>query len=438
MRLDLGRDELVMMGSALDLLRGLGELLPAGSVVLLEEPDLIRRNDLDRRCAALPIVSRLVAAEYQTGLDPAALLAREPGLADARLVLPGQEYGVVAAAGLADALGLPGAGVKAAEIFTDKHQMRLTAAAAGLINPAFALVGTPAEATAFARRQGGRCVLKPTRRAGSLGVQIISDPALVAAAWAASADPGATPDATDRGLPTAVLAEQVLTGTEHSVELLVADGDVHFGNVTDKRVLAGGRPVETGHTVPSALPEDARQELLDVAARLAVAAGFRTGVLHSEWIRTADGPALVECAARLPGDLISALISVAYECGFVPAYLRALRGERPALPARPTGAAAVEFLLAPPGTVTAVDGVRAARRVPGVLDVGLGVTVGDRVVEVTSSTRRSGQVLAWGADPAEATGAAARAAGLIQITTGSAPAQGQRVRPKETQPSESL
>ncbi|RLP96085.1 ATP-grasp domain-containing protein [Micromonospora sp. CV4] len=418
MQLDLSRDELVMVGSALDLLRGLGDVLPAGSVVVVEEPDLIRRHDLERRYAALPIVSRLVPAGYQTGLDPAALLAREPGLAAARLVVPGQEYGVLAAAQLAGALGLPGAGVKAAEIFTDKHRMRVLAAAAGLTNPAFALVTTAAEASEFARRQGGRCVLKPTRRAGSLGVQIVDDPALVAAAWAASADPETPPDAIAHDLPTAVLAEQVLIGTEHSVELLIVEGEVRFGNVTDKRVLTGGRPVETGHTVPSALPGDARRELLDVATRLAGAADFGTGVLHSEWIRTADGPALVECAARLPGDLIAVLISVAYECGFVGAYLRTLRGERPALPAGPSCAAAVEFLLAPPGTVTAVDGVRAASRVPGVLDVTVGVTVGDRVAQVTSSGRRSGQVLAWGADPAEATGAVARAAAQIRITTG--------------------
>ncbi|KAB1942507.1 ATP-grasp domain-containing protein [Micromonospora sp. ALFpr18c] len=418
MRLDLGRDELVMIGAALDLLRGLGEVLPDGSVVVVEEPDLIRSRDLERHCAALPYVSRVVAAEYQTGLDARCLLAREPTLAAARLVAPGQEYGVLAAAQLADALGLPGAGVDAAETFTDKHRMRLLAATAGLLNPAYALVGTAAEAVAFAERQSGPCVLKPTRRAGSLGVQIVPDATLIAAAWAATADPETPTDATARGLPTAVLAEQVLIGTEHSVELLLADGEVRFANVTDKRVLAGRWPVETGHTVPSVLPDDARRDLIEVACRLAAAAGFRTGVLHSEWIRTADGPALVECAARLPGDLIAGLISLAYECGFVLAYLRTLRGERPALPARPSGAAAIEFLLAAPGTVTAVDGVRAARRVPGVLDVGVAVTVGDEVAEVTSSARRSGQVLAWGADPAEATEAATRAVAQIRITTG--------------------
>ncbi|MER7889545.1 ATP-grasp domain-containing protein [Micromonospora sp. NPDC094482] len=417
MQLDLGRDHMIIIGTSHGMLRSFAEDLPADSVVLIDEPDVIRRRDVERLAGQLPFVSRVVPAEYQTGFDAAALLAREPGLAAARLVMPGMEYAVGAAARLADALGLPGAGGTAADVFCDKHQLRLLAAEAGLANPAFELVDGPAQAAAFARRHGGRCVLKPTRRSGSLGVQILTDPEQVADAWADTAAAEAPPEATDRGVPTAVLVEQVLDGREHSVELLVADGEVIFSNVTDKRVQPGRRPVETGHTVPSALPDGVRRELLDAAARLARAAGFRTGVLHSEWI-IADGvPTLVECAARLPGDMITALISIAYECGFIEAYLRTLRGERPVLPARPTGAAAVEFLLAPPGTVTAVDGLRAARRVSGVLGVQLDVAVGATVGEVTCSLARSGHVLAWGADLAEATAAAGKAAEQIHIST---------------------
>jgi len=418
---DLGREQMIIVGTSHGMLRWFVDDLPADSVVLIEEPDVIRRRDVDGLAERLPFISRLVAAEYQTGLDAAALLARDPALASARLVMPGLEYAVGAAARLADALGLPGAGVEAADVFTDKHRMRLVAAGAGIVNPAFELVDDPERAAAFARRHGGRCVLKPTRRSGSLGVQILNDPEQVAAAWAETAAPEDTPDATDRGLPTDVLVEQVLDGREHSVELLVADGEVIFGNVTDKRVQPGRRPVETGHTVPSLLPGDVQRALLDAATRLAGAAGFRTGVLHSEWM-VADGvPALVECAARLPGDMITALISVAYECGFIEAYLRVLRGERPeppVLPVRPTGGAAVEFLLAPQGTVTGIDGVRAARRVSGVLNVQLDVGVGDTVGEVTHSLARSGHVLAWGADATEATAAAAKAAEQVQIVTG--------------------
>ena len=324
MDLDLGRDEMVIVGASPGVLRWLGEQLPPGSVVLVEEHDVIRRRGIDGLVAELSAVSRMVPAEYQTGLAVDALLDRDPGLTAARLVMPGLEYAVAAAARLAQRLGLPGAGVDAADIFSDKHRMRLLADAAGLANPAYELVVSPARAAALAGRWGGRCVLKPTRRAGSLGVQLITDPAEIARAWAATAD--------------------------------------------------------------------------------------------SEWI-VADGmPTLVECAARLPGDMITALISVAYEFDFVGAYLRVLAGQRPPLPAAPTAAAAVEFLLAPPGTVTAVEGVRQAQRVPGVLQVQLAVAVGDTVGEARSSPGRSGHLLVWGAGPAQAASAARKAAEQIRFT----------------------
>ncbi|MFE9653489.1 ATP-grasp domain-containing protein [Micromonospora sp. NPDC006431] len=414
MDLDLGRDEMVVIGASLGSLRWFDQELPAGSVVVVEEPDVIRRRGLEGLTAELPLVSRLVPAAYQTGLDVDALLAREPGLASARLVVPGLEYAVGATARLAERLGLPGAGVPAADVFTDKHRMRLLADAAGLANPAYELVDDPARAAEFARRHGDRCVLKPTRRSGSLGVQLIADPAEIAAAWAASATPQAPVEAA-AGLPTEVLVEELLAGSEHSVELLVTDGETIFANVTDKRIVGGRFPVESGHTVPSALSEAEHRALRDAAVRLAEAAGFRSGMLHSEWILVDGVPTLVECAARMPGDMITALVSIAYECGFIEAYLRVLHGERPVLPARPAGAAAVEFLVAPPGRVTAVDGVKAALRVPGVLDVQVEVAVGDTVPELLSSAQRSGHLLAWGADATGAESAARKAADQIHI-----------------------
>ncbi|MER6596087.1 biotin carboxylase, partial [Micromonospora purpureochromogenes] len=121
---------------------------------------------------------------------------------------------------------------------------------------------------------------------------------------------------------------------------------------------------------------------------------------------------------RRPGAMIGALVTVADDGGFIPAFVRVLRGDRPALPARAAGAAAVEFLLAPPGTVTAVTGVRAALRAPGVLSAQVDVAVGDSLGEVVCSARRSGLVLAWGDDPAEATRAARHAARLVEISVG--------------------
>ena len=113
MDLDLGRDEMIVVGASIGMLHWFAEELPPGSVVLVEEPEIIARRDVAGTVTRLPVVSRVVAARYQTGLDVEELLAREPGLAVARLVMPGLEYAVGAAARLAERLGLPGAGPEA-------------------------------------------------------------------------------------------------------------------------------------------------------------------------------------------------------------------------------------------------------------------------------------------------------------------------------------
>ncbi|MGC4896442.1 hypothetical protein [Micromonospora sp. DT31] len=110
MDLDLGREQLVVVGASFGSLSWFDQELPADSVVLVEEPDVIERRGLAGFAERTQMISRLVAAEYQTGLDADALLAREPGLADTRLILPGLEYAVGAGARLAERLGLPGAG----------------------------------------------------------------------------------------------------------------------------------------------------------------------------------------------------------------------------------------------------------------------------------------------------------------------------------------
>ncbi|MFD0786752.1 biotin carboxylase, partial [Micromonospora azadirachtae] len=83
---DLGREQMIIVGASQGMLRWLADDLPAASVVLIEEPDVIRRRDIGRLATELPFISRVVPAEYQTGLDADALIAREPGLTDARLV----------------------------------------------------------------------------------------------------------------------------------------------------------------------------------------------------------------------------------------------------------------------------------------------------------------------------------------------------------------
>lgn len=409
--IQLGQGELILVGCPLGLLAWQSEYLPDRSVVIVEEPERIREHDLVRVAEQNPVVDRLVEIEYRDGFDADDLLARDPDLAGATLVVPGLEYAVGAAARLATRLGLPGAGLPAGDIFRSKYRMRELAAANGIANPAYRLVNDIAGAEAFFDEFGGRCVLKPVNRQASLGVQFIDDRAQISVGWSHTADLG------DAG-PSApgVLIEQALSGPEFSVELLVSAGRVVFGNVTAKRLVPGRFPVELGHTVPAPITPARYDSLLASARQLAAAAEFGTGVLHSEWIVQDDVPTLVECAARLPGDSISALISMAYEFRFIEAYLRLLRGDELSLPDEAVEAAAIEFVTAEPGTVVAADGVAEAANLPGVVDVQITVGPGATISALTSSNDRIGQVMALGYTPARAQASAQAAVAAIRVT----------------------
>jgi hypothetical protein len=83
------------------------------------------------------------------------------------VVLPGTEYGVVAAAALAEAWGLPRAGLVAARAFRDKARLRTVAGQTALRQPQRQLVTTATQVAHWWSAWGGHCVLKPANRQAS-------------------------------------------------------------------------------------------------------------------------------------------------------------------------------------------------------------------------------------------------------------------------------
>ena len=411
----IGPEEILLIGFSTNLLGRVD--LPAGSVVVVEEPDVIRNRALPEKLSGFPAVSSLLACPYQDHAELRRLVASEPKFCRVRAVVPGVEYGVGAASIVATSLGLPGAGLLAGVVLRDKYRQRLLAADAGLRNPEFRLVSTPAEVEDFMAGRGS-CVLKPTSRQASLGVQILTTPEEVADAWRRSAllDEGAA--APDRGVESRLLVERAVLGAEFSVEMLVAGGVPCFANVTAKEVLGGRYPIECGHVVPAPVAPDLAAGLVEATGRFARAGYFGCGVLHAEWIVDGEGWVLVECAGRLPGDEICGLIDAAYGFRFAEAYLHCLMGEQPDCPASPARAAAIRFLGAPEGRVGSVGGEEAARAHPGVIDVSVEVASGDSVRAPRSSWDRLGHVIAVAEGPEEARRAAREACELITVAVG--------------------
>lgn len=130
---------------------------------------------------------------------------------------------------------------------------------------------------------------------------------------------------------------------------------------------------------------------------LVAATGFVTGPLHAEWMLTAAGPVLIECAGRPPGDYIYDLVGLAY--GTEP-YLQLcslLQGRAIDLPSRSSTTAAVRFLFAErEGRLASLQGLEAAAACDGVVRVEIRSTPGAQVGPPTSSWGRLGYAIAVG------------------------------------------
>lgn len=411
----------LVVGCGFKLIGNIEEQLPDEKMVVIEHPQVVEARGQRDKVKSHPGILALLEADYVNDCDPRALARLIPKDVSIDRVLPAtDEMSTVGSAYLAEELGLPGATVRAAEIFRDKLRLREAAHAAGIRQPRWREVHDLAGLkTAAAELGGDGLVVKPSGRSGSQGVVLLGRGDDLAEAWRHTTTAEGRVKI-DPPPVTRYLVEERLYGSEISVECLVAAGEVVFANITEKHLLPGPYPVEIGHVVPARTSPVAQKELLDSMRGLVAATGFGHGVLHCEWILTQDGPALVECAGRIPGDRITDLMTIAYDAPFMAAYATIMTGTTaapgPSMPDAAGLVSAVKFLTAPrAGVLQAVTGLAEAAAAPGVRAAQLTVEVGARVAEARASRDRIGHVLAVGADHEEAWGRVERAANLIEV-----------------------
>lgn len=410
----------LMVGFSKNILTRLEGHVSPGSVVVLEEPDVFAKKNLGPVAAGFTSVAEVVLGAYQQSdefLD-VAIHAHERWRFEA--VFPGIEYGVVAAATVAEALGLPGATRAAASVLCDKLRLREVSSAGGVRNPTCQEITGPADLESFA--SGRSVVIKPANRQASLGVQFLDAGADLSAAWNEMVSADEPQHVPDRRLSWRYLAEERLAGEEYSVEALVDEGQIVFQNVTKKTTVPGPYPVELAHVVPARLDDVWAEMFRTEMRKLLRAVRFGTGMVHAEWIVDDLGPALIECAGRAPGDSICDLIDLAYGSQVSVSLISLLAGRRPLeIPRQPRSGAAIRFLSPTPGQVVSIDGVPEASRLAGVEKVHVAVTAGDTVNSWRSSWDRNGFVIATAAGPEEAAMRAQEAARRIRVVTTTAP-----------------
>ncbi len=351
---------------------------------------------LDRRAPKEGLVPRLAGMQVvDWGCDPAELeraAHRAVGRRVPAAVLALTEGAVLPAGRLRALFGAPGSTLVTAERCSNKIAMKRAIRAAGLPCADFEPIGPESDADELVRRLGLPMVLKHAESSGSRGLVMAR-----------------TVEEVRASLATHDLAERLVDGVEMSVEGFYRGGVRLFASTT--RYLV---PLHA-NVVPSGVDPGTLASVLTLMDDATSALGVAIGVTHMEVFLTADGPLFGELGARPPGGRLMPLIQRAW--GFDPyeALLRIVLGRDVTFPAAPRCASGTWLLHPGEGQVTSIDGVEAARSLPGVRKVELRLAIGDRIAKREGSGQDVGHIDVESPTPQEASDQLTAARGAITI-----------------------
>lgn len=405
------------------------------------------------RNAAFQAAAQRAGVEVVTAVDlpadaPAELLPQQPGLlplplndtqaaveavaayaaaAPLTAILPVDDSGVIVAAAAAARLGLPHNAPEAAVAARDKLLMRRLLAAAGLPCPWFHPFTTGDDPAGVAAQVPYPCVLKPTGLNGSRGVMRADTPAefilaarRLARLLAAEYGPGSH----------TYLVESFLPGFEVALEGMLDRGRLHVLALFDKPdPLDGPFFEETIYVTPSRLPAEVQAAIAAASGAAAAALGLHTGPIHAELRVNDQGPWLLEIAGRSIGGLCGRILRFGFEQGGAATGAGAsLTLEElivrqacglPWLTAPEAGAPAGGVMMIPipeAGILAGVEGIDAARAVPGIEDVEISAALHQTITPLPEGQSYLGFLFARGATPAQVETALRQAHACLRFT----------------------
>jgi len=309
----------------------------------------------------------------------------------------------VAAAAIAQALGLRHNPIDAVRAARNKAVMRERLAQAGVPAPRHRLHDLAADPESAAADAEYPCVLKPTFLAASRGVIRANDRDEFVAAWRRIAALVAEPELVRRGGDAAreILVEEFVPGAEVALEGMLEARRLRVLALFDKPdPLDGPFFEETIYVTPSRLPAAAQERIASVAADAAAALGLCDGPIHAELRVRGDSAWILEIAARSIGGLCSRTLRFGTGFSLEELILRhALGGGGEALALEP-GAAGVMMIPIPRGGVLErVDGLESAAAVPGIVEVTISAHVGQTLVPLPEGSRYLGFLFARAGEP---------------------------------------
>ena len=338
-----------------------------------------------------------------------AVRPREP-----RAVLGTDDRTAVIAARAAQLLGLPHDAPDAVEAARNKRLSRERLRDAKVPVPRFRVLDLDAPVP---QDVPFPCVVKPLVLSGSRGVIRAKDPEELRAALRRVGRLLRSPQVAARrdAELSRVLVEEFLAGPEVALEGLLTAGELTVLALFDKPdPLDGPFFEETLYVTPSRHPEQVQREVARATAEAARALGLTHGPIHAELRLTAEGPRILEVAARSIGGLCGRALRFGVGVTLEELLLLHALGRAPALPREQAASGVLMLPIRRGGVLREVRGIAEARAVPGVTDVVVTAHPDEELVPLPEGASYLGFAFARGDTPEKVEAALRRAGSLVE------------------------
>lgn len=140
------------------------------------------------------------------------------------------------------------------------------------------------------------CVVKPADNMGARGCRMIRNEE---ESWSS------VKVAAENSRTKTVILEEYMQGPEFSIDALIYNGTMTITGFADRHIFYEPYFIEMGHTMPTSISEDKKNELISAFAKGVSALGLTCGAAKADIKYTEKGPQIGEIAARLSGGYMS-------------------------------------------------------------------------------------------------------------------------------------
>jgi biotin carboxylase len=288
-----------------------------------------------------------------------------------------------------DQLNLCGISYRTALNATDKIQMRHCFEKFGAPSPFSTNTNNFNDFLTIIKTFNEKVIVKPSRNSGSRGITLLtgdeSNEILL----------DAFKFAMNNSRDNLIVMEEYVEGAEFSVELILFDKEIHIITVTDKKTTNAPHFIEIGHSQPSLYSVEIINLVKDAAIQGCLALNLDWCAAHAE-IKICNNKAIIiEIGARLGGDFIATVLTfLSTGIDMIEASIQIALGNRPDLSAKKKGTGtAIRYFTPKPGVLSSLMISEKILNHSDLYNINIYKHIGDEILELNSSSNRSGHVI---------------------------------------------